>query len=123
MLEEVTPVSFSIFLSKLICGVVPMPDLISKAAAYASASNSSFLDSPEMTTCDKYLPIIGPRYGINLLSTADITNEIALTAEKVIRDFFVCPNAKCPNSCAITEVSSTPETWPNLYCFKKPSVI
>ena len=57
-LEEATPVSFSIFLSKLICGVVPMPDLISKAAAYASASNSSFLDSPEMTSCDKNLPII-----------------------------------------------------------------
>ena len=53
----------------------------------------------------------------------EITIEIALIAEKVIRRFFVCARAKCPSSCAITEVSSTPETLPNLYWLIKPCVI
>ena len=48
MLEDDTPVNFSIFFNKLICGPVPIPDLVSRAAAYESASNSSFLESPEM---------------------------------------------------------------------------
>ena len=87
-----------------------MPDLISKAAAYESASNSSFLESPEIRIWDKYLPIIEPMYGINLLSIVETTREIALAAEKVIRRFLVCPKAKCPSSCAITEDNSAPET-------------
>ena len=49
-------------------------------------------------------------YGINLLSIVEITREIALAAEKVIRRFLVCPKAKCPSSCAITEDNSAPET-------------
>ena len=48
MLDETLPVNCSIFLTRLICGAVPIPDLINRAAAYESASNSSFLDSPEM---------------------------------------------------------------------------
>ena len=35
-----------------------------------------------------------PMYGNNLLRIVEITIEIALIAEKVIRRFFVCPRAK-----------------------------
>ena len=120
MLDEIMPVNFSIFFSRLICGAVPIPALINSAAAYESASNSSFLESPEMSAWDMYLPIIDPKYGISLLSKVENTKEMALIAEKVIMRFFVWPNAKCPNSCAITEVSSTPETFPDLYWLIKP---
>ena len=45
IVDAAMPVSFSNFFNKLICGAVPMPDLVSRAAAYESASNSSFLES------------------------------------------------------------------------------
>ena len=73
-------------------------------------------------SCAKAFAKYSPTPGKNLPRIKPKPIRMAVCPEKSIILFFVCPNAKCPSSCATTVLNSDAVTFPEYYAFRKPSV-